>query len=94
MKKIKALLLVAVVGMSAMLSGCTDNLRTKIYGGSMKIELPQGKKLVNATWKDAEFWYLVRDMRPGETAETWEFIEKSSIGLVEGKVIIIEKGKK
>lgn len=88
-----AIAAVAVLSAAAMIfCGCTDNLRAKSFGGTMEVKVQQGKKVVNATWKDSEFWYLVRDMRPGEKAEKWEFLEKSGWGTVEGKVVLIESG--
>lgn len=75
----------------AILVGCTDNERAKIFGGSFTINLPVNTKLESATWKEAELWYLVRPMRQEEQAETWIFHEKSSLGIVEGKVIFKER---
>ncbi len=73
------------------LTGC--NSVAKSLGGTMTVELDEGKKLVNCTWKEDEFWYLVRDMREDEEAETYEFIEKSNMGVLEGRVVIKEKVK-
>ena len=57
----------------------------------MTVKLETGKKLVNATWKDGDnLWYLVRVMRTNEVPETTEFVEKSSYGLNEGKVVFEE----
>ena len=95
MKKTHIAMLVTVfilmVSEAVFLTGCSRNTMAKSFGGTMKVELPAGKKLVNATWKDNEFWYLTRDMHPGETAENWEFHEKSPRGYHEGTVLIIEK---
>jgi hypothetical protein len=52
--------------------------------------LPNNQKLVNVTWKEGELWYLTRQMKQGEVAETYTFNEKSSFGLIEGTVIITE----
>jgi len=64
---------------------------TKLYGGSTTIKLTLGKTLINVTWKQNEIWYLVRNRLPGEKIQKYEFIEKSSFGLLEGKVIFIEQ---
>lgn len=69
---------------------CTSNTRTRNLGGTMTIDLKPGEKIVNATWKDNDFWYLVRPMHPGETPETWEFREDSSMGVFDGKVVLKE----
>ena len=42
-------------------------------------------------WKQANLWYLTRDAKAGEVAETLEFKESSNLGLVEGAVIFKEQ---
>lgn len=81
------LLLIVVVG----LSSCTEQTMAKSYGGDYTLELPAGQKLVTATWKDVEFWYLTRPMRDGEEAETYYFKEDSNFGIMEGTVTIVER---
>ena len=81
--------MVMMIGM-VLLVGCTANSRAKYCGGNVEFNLPANKKLVNVTWKDNAMWYLVREMRNGEVAETYEFCEKSGFGMIEGKVIIKE----
>ena len=70
------------------LTGC--QYTAKHFGGDYTIELPAGKKLVNITWKDTELWYLTRDMKEGEEAETYTFQEDSTFDVMEGTVTIIE----
>jgi len=74
-----------------LLSSCTENQRAKSFGGTMTVELPKNHKLVNATWKDEEVWYLYRPFRAGETPETHILQEDSKYGLITGKVKFIEK---
>jgi hypothetical protein len=85
MKKIA--ITIAIV---ASLSACTDNQKARLYGGTMEIELPKGTKIINATWKEAELWYLTRPMTSADSAETITFQEKSGYGVSEGKVIFKE----
>ena len=85
----KKLILVLIVLFT--LSSCTQNQRAKSFGGNATIILEKGKKLEVVTWKNAQLWYLVRDRREGEPIETYEFIEDSSFGVMEGKVIIKEQ---
>jgi hypothetical protein len=73
------------------LSGCTEQQRAKNLGGSTTVTLPAGKKLVCVTWKEANLWYLTRDMRPDEKAETYEFKESSDYGVLQGAVTIKEQ---
>jgi hypothetical protein len=69
---------------------CTDNNRTKMWGGTMKVELEKGQKLVDVTWKETSLWYMTKPMSPFDVAETYTFKEESSYGIIEGKVIFIE----
>jgi len=82
--------LLVVLFVVASVTGCTENQRAKKYGGSAKIELPKGQKLVTVTWKDENLWYLTRPMKPGEKPETYTFKEESSWGILSGTVTIVE----
>ena len=84
----KKVFLSLVLGVS--LLSCTENSRVKNWGGEGTIKLPKGKKLVNVTWKETEVWYLTRDMDSNDVAETYEFHEESSYGVMEGTYTIIE----
>jgi hypothetical protein len=72
------------------LVSCTENSRVKNFGGTGNINLPQGQKLVNVTWKENQIWYLTRKMKKDETPETYQFQEESSWGVVEGTYNIRE----
>ena len=87
MKKIFGLFIVAVTLMS-----CTDNSRAKIWGGTETITLEPGKRLMNVTWKDkggTSLWILTK--QDTTKPSTYTFEEKSSLGVMEGKVIIKEQ---
>lgn len=71
-------------------SGCTQNEVARQYGGTVTVELPKGQKLVNASWKETNLWYLYRPMHPGEYAEKYTYQEDSGYGILEGKVIFVE----
>jgi hypothetical protein len=73
-----------------LLLGCTEQMRVKTWGGESSINLPCGTKLVNATWKNADIWYLTRPMHDGELVETYSFAESSSWGLMEGVITVKE----
>jgi len=72
------------------ITSCTENIRARQYGGTEKMDLPANRKLVNITWKDADMWLLTRPMRKEEVAETFEFQEKSSNGILEGTIVVQE----
>lgn len=84
----KKVFLVIISGM--LLTSCTENERVKSWGGNGTIKLPKGKKLVNVTWKETQIWYLTKDMDSSDVAETYEFHEESSYGVIEGTYKIIE----
>ncbi len=73
-----------------MLASCTENSRVKNFGGEGTINLPKGRKLINITWKEQEIWYLTRQMDSNDVAETYQFHEESSFGVMEGTYTIIE----
>ncbi len=71
---------------------CTENSRVRKFGGTATTHLPRCHKLVNVTWKgESDLWLLTRPARPGERAETHQFQENSSFGLIEGTFNIVEE---
>lgn len=84
----KLLLLILLV--SFIFSGCTAQERAKHLGGTYSVDLPEGQKLVNVTWKEDTLWYLTKPMSESDAAEVYTFQADSSWGLVEGTVIIKE----
>ena len=66
------------------------NALAKDWGGTARVDLPSGTKLINVTWKDADLWYLVRCRRTNEVAESYTFIEKSELGVFQGTVVLEE----
>lgn len=84
----KKLFLAIVMGV--IVTSCTENERVKQWGGEGNINLPKGRKLVNVTWKETQVWYLTRPMNSNDVAETYQFQEESSWGVMEGTYNIIE----
>lgn len=73
-----------------LLSGCTDNRRARTYGGTEQIQLPKGQRLLMATWKESDLWYLTEPMDSVYVPQTKSFKESSSFGVWQGTVIFIE----
>lgn len=69
---------------------CTENKMTRRYGGTMKVELPKGQKLISATWKETSLFYLTEPMDSGYVPKTKTFQESSSYGIWESTVLFIE----
>ena len=76
--------------MGVMITSCTENERVKTWGGKGTINLPKGRKLVTVTWKETQVWYLTRPMDSSDVAETYQFQEESSYGVIEGTYNIVE----
>ena len=89
-KMLLFLILAGVVGIAS-LSGCTSNQRAKSFGGTAVIEIPADKEFVNATWKEANLWYIVKERSPGHVATTYTMREDSNFGIAEGTVKFVEK---
>lgn len=64
------------------LSSCTDNQRARNFGGTETIDIPEGRILVNCTWKQDDLWILTKDTTTGKMY----FNEKSSWGVMEGQI--------
>lgn len=85
-KIIGGIVLLVVMGFS--LTGCKSV--AKNMGGTVTIDVPKGQKVIEATWKDSNLWYLTRPMRKDEEPETLTLQEDSNFGIIEGKVIFEE----
>jgi uncharacterized protein YcfL len=66
------------------LASCTDNQRARSFGGTETIKIEPQEKFINLTWKQDNLWVIVKDTITG----TIYAKEKSSFGVMQGKVII------
>ena len=82
--------LIVILLMFLCLTSCDQSI-TRTMGGTTKIELEPGEKLVEATWKGDDIWYLVEPMDSDYVPKAKTFKESSRIGVLEGKVIFYEK---
>ena len=72
------------------LIACTDNQRTKVFGGEMNIPVPCDQVVFDVTWKGENLWYATQPAGQGWQPEKKVFTEYSSYGLVEGRAVLIE----
>ena len=70
------------------LGSCTENRRTKLFGGNETINLPVNCKFINGTWKGDNLWLIYEDT----TTHICYMREKSNWGILEG-TIEIKKSK-
>lgn len=88
--KIKQFILATSALLTTLLiTSCTDNKMTKTFGGTTTVELSQGERLINITWKESNLWVLTKQDTTKPT--NWTFKEVSNFGIFEGKIIIKEK---
>jgi hypothetical protein len=85
MKKL-ILIIVALICMCS----CTEQIRTRQFGGEMTINLPAGQELMMVTWKDNELFYLTRPMSDDYIPVKKTFQESSSWGVMESTVYFVE----
>lgn len=85
MKKILVILFTVLC-----LTSC-DQTITRNFGGTTTVNLEPGEKLIEVTWKNDNVWYLVEPMDPDYIPKTKTFKENSRVGILEGKVIFIER---
>jgi hypothetical protein len=64
------------------LASCTANERARNYGGTETVDIPEGRILINCTWKQDDLWILTKDTTTGKMY----FNEKSSWGVMEGEI--------
>lgn len=86
--KTKFLLLAVLVFFA--LSSCTKNQRARSFGGDMTINLKPGEKLMMATWKGEDLFYLTEPMDEGYKPKEKTFYENSSFGVLQTTVKFVE----
>lgn len=88
--KVGTLVFVLSLVAACFLLACTNNQSARSLGGETTVNLPRGQRIVLATWKDSNLWYLTRPLQEGEEPVTYTFQESSSWGVVEGTVYFVE----
>ena len=82
MKNLKRLVL--ILSMVTLFAGCQG--LTREFGGTTRIQLEEGEKFINVTWKENSIWVLVEN----ENENMFIFKEYSNMGILNGRVIIKE----
>ena len=89
MKTIRTI--IALAALLMITTSCTEQHMTRRYGGKLKIELPKGEKLIMATWKEANIFYLTEPMDSGYLPKKKVFRESSNFGIWESEITFIER---
>ena len=88
MKKIYSVIALFVLMMTAV--SCTEQSMKRNFGGKMSIKLPKGERLLTATWKEADLFYLTEPMDSDYIPKNKKFVESSSFGVWESEITFIE----
>lgn len=72
-------------------TSCTEQMKTRTFGGTMSIDVSNGYKVTSATWKESDLFYFMEPMEEGYIPKEKVFIESSSYGIWESKIIFKEK---
>lgn len=86
----KLFILIAAIAVTLGITSCTEQERTRTFGGTMEINLEPGEKLMMATWKESDLFYLTEPMEPDYQPKRKTFKESSSYGIMESKIVFVE----
>ena len=94
MKKIKnmkkILTFISLVICICCISSCTEQERTRRFGGTTTIDVEPGYRVMMATWKGKDLFYMVEEMPDDYVPHDKTLIESSSYGIIESKIIFKE----
>jgi hypothetical protein len=68
-----------------------ENKRTILFGGTMEIKVEPGQKVMIATFKGNNLFYMTEPMDSGYIPKTKILHEKSGRGILESKVKFVER---
>lgn len=89
MRKLNVVIMV-VIFVAFAVSVFSSQFSAKQFGGVYTVNLAPNYKLINATWKANDLWILTQPMTQHDLPITTTFQEYSNLGILQGKVIIIE----
>ena len=69
---------------------CTEQERARQFGGTATIDVEPGYRVMMATWKGDDLFYMVEEMPSDYEPHDKMLIESSSYGLIESKTIFKE----
>lgn len=84
-------IIITLVALLTIATSCTEQHIARRYGGKLKIELPKGERLMMATWKKANLFYLTEPMDSGYIPKKKVFRESSNFGVWESEITFIER---
>ena len=83
--------IIALAALLTIATSCTEQHMARRYGGKLNIELQKGEKLMMATWKESNLFYLTEPMDSGYIPKKKVFRESSTFGVWESEITFIER---
>lgn len=71
-------------------TSCTENIRTRTFGGTLNVNVKKGYKVTSATWKENQLFYFIEPMEYDYNPKEKRFIESSSWSIIESEVVFKE----
>ena len=71
-------------------TSCTQQQVARNVGGKMTVKLPKGEKLMMATWKNTDLFYLTEPMDSVYIPKKKMLRESSTYGVFETEITFIE----
>lgn len=84
----KKLFLIAAILL--IMTACTKQSRVRNFGGSERIQVKSGYRVMMATWKNNDLFYMLEPMHEGYEPTEKYLIESSSFGIWESEIIFVE----
>lgn len=86
----KIILTSLVIIYTTILISCTKQSMSRQFGNDIVINVERGYKVTSATWKENNLFYFIESMGNNYHPHEKMFIESSSYGIIESKVIFKE----
>lgn len=83
-----AIVIIILYGISLLI--LPGNKRTRITGGTMEVKIEPGQKVMMATFKGNDLFYMTEPMDSGYVPKVKTLKEKSNYGIIEATVKFIE----
>jgi hypothetical protein len=86
----KKIIFLSLICLSLISTSCTENIRTRTFGGTLNVNVKKGYKVTSATWKENQLFYFIEPMEFDYKPKEKRFIESSSWGIIESEVVFNE----
>lgn len=86
----KKIVLIVCVVLGLVISSCTQQQRARQFGGTQVIQVPAGQKVMMATWKNDDLFYMTEPMDSDYVPKTKILAESASWGVLESTVKFVE----